>query len=136
MKNTHGRVLILVNLQALACNFTKINILHGCFSRVLNCTNDTKPRNASQLYMFGEAYDTPIVRAVKLNIKIIFTGVITIFKWRGVFGSLTYIILPFSDRLIVQNRKSLTLKRLGGRGGQIDPSPLVVFREMYLLKGG
>ena len=26
VKNTHGRVLILVKLQAEACNFTKINI--------------------------------------------------------------------------------------------------------------
>ena len=25
VKNTHGRVLILIKLQALACNFTKIN---------------------------------------------------------------------------------------------------------------
>ena len=31
-----------------ACNFIKSYILHGCFSRFLNCTNGTKSRNASQ----------------------------------------------------------------------------------------
>ena len=83
MKNTHKDVLILVKLQALACNFTKINtgalrdlvpfvkfkkrekhpyrsinfskvavkltLLHGCFSRFLNCANGTKSRNASHI---------------------------------------------------------------------------------------
>ena len=33
LKNTHGGVLILVKLQAEACNFTKITLLHRCFSR-------------------------------------------------------------------------------------------------------
>ena len=42
MKNTHRGVLLLV-----ACNFTGINILHGCFSRFLNFTNGTKSSNAS-----------------------------------------------------------------------------------------
>ena len=37
VKNTHGGVLLLVTL------------LHGCFSRFLNCTNGTKPRNASHI---------------------------------------------------------------------------------------
>ena len=27
----------------------KVTLLHGCFSRFLNCTNDTKLRNAPQL---------------------------------------------------------------------------------------
>ena len=38
VKNTHGRVLIL-----------KLTLLHGCFSRFLNCTNGTKSHNASQV---------------------------------------------------------------------------------------
>ena len=42
MKNTHGEVLLLVKLQAKACNFTKVTLFHGCFSRFLNCLNDTK----------------------------------------------------------------------------------------------
>ena len=38
-------------------NFTKINILlHGCFSRFLNCTNAPKSRNASQMSIM----DTPV----------------------------------------------------------------------------
>ena len=41
VKNTHGGVLLLV---AEACNF-KVTLLHGCFPRFLNCTNDTKSRN-------------------------------------------------------------------------------------------
>ena len=41
MKNTHRGVLILVKLQA------KLTLLHGCFSRFLNCTNATKSHNVS-----------------------------------------------------------------------------------------
>ena len=33
VKNTHGGVLLLVKLQAEACNFTKVTLLHQCFSR-------------------------------------------------------------------------------------------------------
>ena len=40
VKNTHGGVLILLNLT----------LLHGCFSRSLNCINGTKSRNASQMF--------------------------------------------------------------------------------------
>ena len=47
VKNTHGGVLILVKLQALL----RLTLLHGCFSRFLNCTNGTKLCNASQLRM-------------------------------------------------------------------------------------
>ena len=36
-----------------ACNFTKSNILHGCFSHFLNCANGTKSRKASQLLFRG-----------------------------------------------------------------------------------
>ena len=46
VKNTHGGKLLLVKLQP--ATLTKVALLHGCFSRFLNCTNDTKSRNASQ----------------------------------------------------------------------------------------
>ena len=49
VKNTHGEVLLLVRLQALACNFTKSATPPSVFFRFLNCTNDTKSRNASQI---------------------------------------------------------------------------------------
>ena len=43
VKNTRGGVLLLVKLQAKACNFTvKVTLLHGCFLQFLNCANDTK----------------------------------------------------------------------------------------------
>ena len=29
--------------------FTKVTLLHGCFSRFLKCTNGTKSRNASHM---------------------------------------------------------------------------------------
>ena len=48
VKNTHGKVLILVKLQASACNFAEINT-PGCFLRFLNCVNGTKSRNAPQI---------------------------------------------------------------------------------------
>ena len=49
VKNTHGGVLLLVELQALACNFTKSNILLGRFLGFLYCTNGTKSRNTPHL---------------------------------------------------------------------------------------
>ena len=50
VKNSHGGMLLWVKLQAEACIFSKSNILHDCFSRFLNCANDTKSRKASHLY--------------------------------------------------------------------------------------
>ena len=49
LKNTHGGVLLIVELQAKEWNFTKVTLLHGCFSRFLNCTNATKSRNAPHI---------------------------------------------------------------------------------------
>ena len=46
VKNTHGGVLLLVQLQASACNFTKSNTPPGYFSRYLNCAHGTKSGNA------------------------------------------------------------------------------------------
>ena len=51
VKNTHGRVLILLKLQAKDCNFTKINTPPWVFLRFLNCTNATKSRNASHIHI-------------------------------------------------------------------------------------
>ena len=45
VKNTHGGVLLLV---------LKVTLLHGCFSRILYCTNDTKFRKASHLYRLNK----------------------------------------------------------------------------------
>ena len=39
VKNTHEGVLLLL----------KVALLHGCFSRFLNCTNGTKSRNAPHM---------------------------------------------------------------------------------------
>ena len=51
MKNTRGGVLLLITLQASACNFTKSNICSmGVFSSFLNCTIGTKLRKASVCY--------------------------------------------------------------------------------------
>ena len=53
VKNTYGVVLILVKLQAeaLACNFTKIDAPPWVFFlRFLNCANCTKLRNAPHLW--------------------------------------------------------------------------------------
>ena len=49
VKNTHGGVLFLVKGTLL-----KGTLLHGCFSRFLNCTNDSKSRNASNIYFDSE----------------------------------------------------------------------------------
>ena len=44
VKSTHGGALILIKLQAL-----NLTLLHGCFLRLLNCTNGTKSRNAPHI---------------------------------------------------------------------------------------
>ena len=44
VKNAHGGVLVSVKLQAFSL---KVTLLHGYFSRFLNCTNGTNSRNAS-----------------------------------------------------------------------------------------
>ena len=50
VKNTRRRVLILVKVAGLKpATLLKLTLLHGCFSRFLNCTNDSKLRNVSQI---------------------------------------------------------------------------------------
>ena len=56
VENTHGGVLLLVKLQALVCDFTESNTPQWVFSRFLNCTNDTKSRNASRMYYLPEDF--------------------------------------------------------------------------------
>ena len=43
VKSTHGGVLFLL----------KVTLLHGCFSRFLNCTNGTKSHNTSHINLFS-----------------------------------------------------------------------------------
>ena len=48
VKNTHGGVLLLIKLQPKKrATLLKVTLLDVCFSRFLNCTNDTKSCNAS-----------------------------------------------------------------------------------------
>ena len=49
VKNTHAGVILLVKLQALL----KASLLHGCFSRFLNCTDGTKSRKVSHICLAG-----------------------------------------------------------------------------------
>ena len=61
MENIHGAVLLLVKLKNVifskVAGFSrqlklKLTLLHGCFSRCLNCTNSTKLRKASHFGPF------------------------------------------------------------------------------------
>ena len=62
-KKIHGWVLLLVKLQAEACNFTKSKLLHGYFSRFLNCTNGIKSHKASHSIIFlGHSQDLQLRR--------------------------------------------------------------------------
>ena len=58
VKNTHGGVLLLIKLQASTCNFIKVTLLHGCFSRILNCANGTKSRKASHIRVRENQYSS------------------------------------------------------------------------------
>ena len=72
MKITHGEELLLVKLQALACNFTKSNsapwVFLNCF---LNCINGTKSSNTSHLLNNVELAFTwyVLTRAPENNLK-------------------------------------------------------------------
>ena len=44
VKNTHEGMLLLVSATLL-----KVTLLHGCFSRFLNCTNGAKSRKAFRI---------------------------------------------------------------------------------------
>ena len=94
-KNIDGAVLLLVKLKNVifskVAGFSrqlklKLTLLHGCFSRCLNCTNSTKLRKASH---FG-----PFFR---------FRGVLLIFTRKKVeivfyfffLHAVTYINVPF-----------------------------------------
>ena len=48
MTNIHERVLLFVKFRLKPATLLKVTILHGYFSRFLNCTNDTKSCKASQ----------------------------------------------------------------------------------------
>ena len=62
-KKIHGWVWLLVKLQAEACNFTKSKLLHGYFSRFLNCTNGIKSHKASHSIIFlGHSQDLQLRR--------------------------------------------------------------------------
>ena len=45
VENSHGGVLLLVKPTTLL----KVTLLHGCFSRFLNCANATKSRKVSHM---------------------------------------------------------------------------------------
>ena len=46
-------MFLFVKLEAEACNFTKVTLLHGCFSHFLNCANSTKSHKASHIFVSG-----------------------------------------------------------------------------------
>ena len=48
--------LLLVKLQAK--NLINVTLLHGCFSRFLNCTNGTKSRKTSQIAEIEITYES------------------------------------------------------------------------------
>ena len=49
-KSTHGGVLILIKLL-------RVTLLHGCFSRFLNCTNGTKLLKGKGALHIGSVWD-------------------------------------------------------------------------------
>ena len=53
LKNTHGRVLILVKLQAKACNFTKINALPWVLFTFFNLCKWYQIKQRMTYYMDG-----------------------------------------------------------------------------------
>ena len=58
VKNTYGGVLLFVT------------ILHGCFSRFLNCTNGTKSPNASHIFLKPIATAFPDCMLLSCHVRV------------------------------------------------------------------
>ena len=52
IKNTRGRLLLLVKLHADSATLLKVTLLHGCFLRFLNSVNGAKSCKAFEIYAF------------------------------------------------------------------------------------
>ena len=52
IKNTHGRLLLLVKLHVDSAILLKVALLHGCFLRFLNGVNGAKSCKAFEIYAF------------------------------------------------------------------------------------
>ena len=68
VKSIHGGVLVLEKLQASTCTFTKINFLHGCFSRCLICANGAKVSKASNLIKLGQVFQINALELLAVEI--------------------------------------------------------------------
>ena len=53
VKQIHGGVLLLVKLQAKACNLTKIDTPSWAFLCFLDCTNETKSSKTSRIIQYS-----------------------------------------------------------------------------------
>ena len=88
VKRKCGALRDLVALQP--ATLLKLTLLHGCFSRFLNCTNATKLRNASQIptgsRVWGGGRGGGLFKTKKFTKKHI-TFIFT-FKEPGVFSGL------------------------------------------------
>ena len=45
------KVRELMRMRTYPATLMKVTLLHGCFSRFLNCINDTKSTNLLQIYL-------------------------------------------------------------------------------------
>ena len=70
VKNTYGGGVTFSKVAGFKpATLQKVALLHGCFSRFLNCTNDTKSRKAS----FSSQITIPVKqRAFWDNVRISF----------------------------------------------------------------
>ena len=55
------------------CKFTKKTLLHGCFSRFLNCTSGTKLRNDSHN---GHSSEISVMSSLKYKFNILFISIL------------------------------------------------------------
>ena len=81
VKNTHGGVLLLIKLQA-----SKVTLLHGCFSRYLNCTNGTKSQKASLVNISNRVFYSKLISAIVSSVyirKIVYPAGIYLLKFNN-----------------------------------------------------
>ena len=68
LKNNYEGVLLLLKLQASACNFTKSDIPAWVFSRFLNYASGTKSRKA--FYVILHHFDINLLRPQQCQVSI------------------------------------------------------------------
>ena len=112
VKNTHGEVIVLLKLQTSACNFTKSITPPWVFSPFLNCTNSTKSRKASQIFILPKTLckNLGLKRYKKKSRQLSFSLVFIFYLILNRFlPKVLFLTKPASTKAKTQNKKTIII---------------------------